>query len=503
VAADPPSPTTAPDVRTSLTWIVPASLAIVLGAVYGATLLPGAGHSGDTAEMQFSGRLLCVTHPTGYPTYLLLSHAFSWLVPFGSLAFRANLLSAVFGVATCLVIYRLLLRLGARRWAAAAAALALGLTPTFWRFSVVAEVYTLHTLFVALVADGFVRWRQSGRRRHLIVACGLYALSFGNHLMMVTLLPAVVFVVVATRWRVLTEWSSVAAVASLIGLGALQYAYPVWRSLDPATPYLSVSVTNLPDLWAYATGAWFRGAMFAFSPGELLGERVPLFARHWIQDCGPMLPFFVLGLAGFRDRIVFAFFALVFLGHLAFALNYDIGDIDAYFIPSVLVTAIVAGLGLEWLLSRAPVLPAALCLVLPVSLCGLHWTRVEEARGADKAEPMRELLDEVRDGAFIVARYNEYLYLLYFALAEGRAGPAVFIGFEIPVEDLTAYVEHDRPVYLRQLRRWVPPGLPVYSMKLSQRPALRAAGLQVRLSGRGMYRIEAPREPPDRAPAEP
>lgn len=481
-----------PPVRRPLRWAVAAALTLVLGAVYGATLLPGAGYSGDTAEMQFSGRFLCVTHPTGYPTYLLLNHAFSFLVPVGSLAFRANLLSAVFAVLTCLVLRRLLLRLGTRETVAAATALAFGVTPTFWRFSLVAEVYTLHALFLALVIEGLVRWRQSGRRRDLIVACGVYAISFGNHLTMVTLLPAVVFLVVATRWRVVVEWRSVAPVGGLILLGALQYAYPVWRSLDPETPYLSANVTSLPDLWAYATGAWFRGAMFAFTAGQLVLERVPLFARHWVEDCGPLLPFFALGLLGFKDRVVAGFIGLAFLGHLAFALNYDIGDIDAYFIPSHLVTALVAGLGLEWLVSRDGMrrVPAVLCLVLPLVLGVVHWTKVKAARGADKADAMRALLDEVGERAFIVARYNEYLYLLYYALAEGRAGPQVFIGYDIPVEDIVAYVEQDRPVYLRQLRTWAPTGLPVYSTKLSQRPAFRAAGLNVRLDRRGAYRIE-------------
>jgi hypothetical protein len=121
----------------------------------------------------------------------------------------------------------------------------------------------------------------------------------------------------------------------------------------------------------------------------------------------------------------------------------------------------------------------------------MHWANVKEARGADKADAMRALLDEVGERAFIVARYNEYMYLLYYTLAEGRAGPKVFVGSDIPVEDIVAYVEDYQPVYLHQLRTWVPPGLPVYSTRLSQRPAFRAAGLKVRLGRWGAYRIEA------------
>lgn len=489
-----PAPTRSPrpPLGSLSRWLAPATLAVVLGGVYGLTLLPGAGYSPDTAEMQFSGRLLCVTHPTGYPAYLLLLHAFSRLVPFGSAALAANLFSALCSVLTCLVVRRLLLRLGARDAVATATAIAFGLTPTFWRLSIVAEVYSLHAFFLALVADGLLRWRQTGQRRALIVASGLYVASFGNHLTTVTLLPAFVFLVAATSWRVLFDRKSVVAIAALIALGILPYAYPLWRSLDPATPYLAVQVTNLSELWRYATGASFRGAMFPFSPAQLVTERLPMFARLWWADCGILLALAAVGIGAFRDRVAGVFLGIVFVGHLVFALNYDIPDIDVYFISAYLVTALVAGVGLERLLSLrlARRVPAAACLAIPLSLGALHWSDVEAARGPDKAVPMRELVESVPKGALIIARYNDYMYLLYFTLAEGLGGPSVFVGSEVTVEAIAAYLDEGQPLYLAPLRKWAPPGLPVYSTRLDLRPGLRAAGLSVQMVRPGVFRID-------------
>lgn len=488
---DPPTPGSTGGTVRRRRWLAPLGMTLLLGAVYGATLLPGVGHLADTAELQFSGALLCVTHPTGYPTYLLLSHAFSTLVPFGSLAFRANLLSAVFSVLAGLGLRRLLLRLGVGEGVAVATALAFGFTPTFWRHSVTAEVYSLHALFLVLVVDGFARWRQTRRRRDLILACAVYAVSFGNHLTVVTLLPALAVFVLATSPRVLLDWRSVLPVGVLVALAALQYLYPVWRSLDPTTPYLAVEVTSPGALWDYATGASFRGAMFAFTPAQLLHERIPFFARLWWEDCGPLLLLAVLGVARFRDRTMALLLGLAFLGNLLFALTYDIGEIHPFFIPNYLVTAVVAGRGLDRVVSRASARRGwlALVFVLPAGLCAFHWARVEEATRPAKAEPMRALIEEVREGALVIARYEEYLQLLYFRLAEGRGGPAVFIGHDVPVEEVAAYVERDRPIYLPQLRRWVPPGLPVYSTKLSLRPRYRAAGLDVEMFREGAFRI--------------
>ena len=472
--------------------LAPAALILVLGGVYWQSLLPGPGHSPDTVEMQFSARLLCVTHPTGYPTYLLLGHAFSRLFPLGTTAYRANLLSALFSVLACLVLRRLLRRLGARELVAWAVAVAFGLTPTFWRFSVVAEVYSLNLLFVALVSDALLKWRRTLQNRDLLVACAFYVASFGHHLTMIMLLPAFALFVFATRWRVLVEWRLVCAVAGLVLLGLVPYVYPVVRSLDPDTPYLAYSVTNLAELWGYATGSGLRGDMFAFTASQLIFERLPMFARLLWHDCAPLVPLAAIGLVTLADRVTAAYLGLAFLGHLVFALGYAINDIDAYFIPIYFAAAVLAGVGLERILSSTAGrrVPAVLCLSLPLALAVYHREEVERLKSPELAVPMRELLEDSRAGALIIARYNDYMQLLYLTLAERLGGPAVFVGCEIEAPDIVAYLRDDRPLYLVPLRKWAPPGLPVYCTRLDLRPKLKAAGLGVKMVRPGVFRIE-------------
>lgn len=475
--------------------VAPFALALVLGGVYVESLLPGPGHSHDTAELQFSVHLLCVTHPTGYPTYLLLGHAFSRLVPVGTPAHRANLLSAVFGVLAALVVRRLLRRLGARELVAWATAVAFGLTPTVWLFSVVAEVYSLNLLFVALVSDALVKWRQTLRDRDFLLACGLYVASFGNHLTMVTMLPAFAFFVLATRWRVLAEWKLVGAVAGLILVGLVPYAYPIVRSLDPATPYLAQPVRNPAELWDYATGAGFQSEMFAYTASQLLFERLPTLTRSIWNDCAPLVPLAVVGLVVLADRVSAFYLVLVVAGHALFALSYAIGDFDNYFIPVYFAIAVLAGVGLERILSsragrRVPVL---LCLLLPLATGLAHRAQVERAKQPGLGEPMRQLLRDSQDGALIVALYNDYVQLLYLKLAEKLGGSRVFVGCDITTAEIVAYLRHDQRIYLPRLRTWVPPGLPVYSTRLGQRPELKAAGLGVQMVRPGVFRID--REP--------
>ena len=375
-----------------------AALVLVLGGVYLWTLLPGPGHTHDTTEAQFTAPLLCVAHSSGSPTYHILGFAFSRLVPFGTPAYRMNLLSAVFGILACLVVWRLLRRLGVREVVAWATAVAFGVTPSFWRFSVVAEVYGLNLLFVALVSDSLVKWRQTLRNRDLLVACAWYVLSFGNHLTMITMLPAFVFFVLATRWRVLRDWKLVVAVAGLILLGLVPYAYPIIRSLDPGTPYLAHSVTNLQQLWVYTTGADFRGDMFAFSSPQQLTARLPTFWPFFWNEVGPFIPLAVLGFVALPDRVTAVYLVLLSLGHLVFALGFDGGEVDNYYIPIYFATAALAGAGLESIFSWRPArrLPAVLCLSFPLALGVYNRAEVERLKGADVAEPMRQLLLGVR-----------------------------------------------------------------------------------------------------------
>jgi|GEM_PF-6241040 len=56
---------------------------------------------------------------------------------------------------------------------------------------------------------------------------------------------------------------------------------------------------------------------------------------------------------------------------------------------------------------------------------------------------MRQLLEASRQGALIVARYNDYVQLLYFTLAEQRGGPRVFVANEVGVADIVSYLHRN------------------------------------------------------------
>src|SRR5918998_1019117 len=119
------------------------AVAIFTGILYLGTLAPtvlpyGTPDTLDSPMLQAEVTVLGVGHPTGYPTYMMLTHLFTYL-PFGDPAYRVNLASTIYGVAAVFLVYLAGLRLGGKLVAAAAGTLAFGLSGTFWSQAVIAE----------------------------------------------------------------------------------------------------------------------------------------------------------------------------------------------------------------------------------------------------------------------------------------------------------------------------------------------------------------------------
>ena len=135
--------------RGAAWWAAGVGLAFFI--LYWRTLAPDlVGH--DAGELQFVPYVFGIPHYTGYPLYLLLGKLWSFL-PLGSVAWRMNLLSAVFGGLAGALAFLCGVELtraesaraGACGWTQVAAglvtALAAGLAPLEWTWSTIAGVH--------------------------------------------------------------------------------------------------------------------------------------------------------------------------------------------------------------------------------------------------------------------------------------------------------------------------------------------------------------------------
>lgn len=328
-------------------------LIIIAALVYISTILPGMGYSGDAAKFQYIGKILGVPHAPGYPLYVLLNRLFVNL-PIKSVAFRANLMSLFFGLLTLVLLYLILIEIKTPFYLAFGTTLTFAFSLTFWTQSLVAEVYTLNSFFLAMIIFLVVKWLNTGNDKFFYNWLFIFGLSLAHHLTIILLVPSFIFLIFYFKPRLFLAWKTwlIGFLSLLVGL--IPYSYLFIRTRWRA-PYVEAPVRNFYDLVKTMTAKRFQSQLFAFNWQELLLDRLPWFgqklAKEWIW---PLLIVCLIGLVYlFRYKRGLALFLLISLCFQSlFILNYDIPDIFVFFIPAFFILAIFLGVGWSWLQMR-------------------------------------------------------------------------------------------------------------------------------------------------------
>ncbi|MCX7841192.1 MAG: DUF2723 domain-containing protein, partial [Anaerolineae bacterium] len=182
--------------------LIPVALAFASFMLYLRTLAPDVVDA-DGGQFQFAAWNFGFVHPTGYPLFLILGGAFQHLVPIGNPAFRLNLFNAVIAALAVTMLYLTVNKLTRARGAAIVAALSFALTRTFWYDASAAEVYALHTFFVALLLYIALRWQDQPSARKFAAFCFVFGLALTHHRAVVLWVPAfLAFAVAGFKFQV-------------------------------------------------------------------------------------------------------------------------------------------------------------------------------------------------------------------------------------------------------------------------------------------------------------
>ncbi len=459
---EPPRPLLA---RTDLLLALAAGL--LAGVVYWRTAAPGV-LAGDSGELQFAAWLAGLSHPTGYPLYLILgwvwSHGLAGL-DLASPARAMTLLSVLFGALTvaltCLLAVAFIRKsrpdkqtVAADRIAALVAALTFAWTPTLWSQAVITEVYTLHAALIAallwlalLWQDGAeVRFLRRNRTSLLLAALALlFGLGMAHHRTTMLLLP-VLLVFLAWQappgyWR----WRQVALLALLALAPLVLYLYVPLRA--PATPYLSITLspgqpTELLDRSFASLFSYLLGQGFA---GEIQGPvqaivAAPGLVQRFATELTPLgLALAVLGvgvLAARRQWPLLWLSGASFILLTGFNLFYTIGDIAVFYIPSYLIACVWIGVAVAWLAGTAgrlagrrwiglgegvAIVAAVLLAALPVYLFVSHAAAQDRSHDNAAADRWHALLaaNPAPDAVLVSNDRDELMPLWYLQQVEG------------------------------------------------------------------------------------
>jgi hypothetical protein len=344
--------------RTDL--FIGLALAVIALLAYLATLTPSLSYqSPDGNELATIPYVLGLAHMPGYPLYTWLGKLFTFL-PFGDIAHRVNLMSAVcaaFGVAgiyliTTMILHPRLDSLSARRTGAAFAALIFAFSPTFWSQALIAEVYTANIAMIVMSLLMLLRWEITRRNRDFFLFALIYGLSLGTHISNLGFAPAIGLFVFLTDRSVLKRPSWWIAAAAGFSIGAAQY---LWLPLRAKSLNDQGLIGNAPltlkGLYDYTLGA-FPQLKFAFEMSELPDRVVVYIYLLWDQFSLIGVLLGIIGLYSLLYRRTRHYYLLMgmYLVHTWFFIQYRAFDLEVFFIPAHFLWAIFIAFGMvEWM----------------------------------------------------------------------------------------------------------------------------------------------------------
>jgi len=414
--------------RVSTADMAAAGAFAVALIVYVRTLLPGVSF-GDWAEAEMIPARLGILHPTGYPLYSLLGTAFS-LIPVGSVAYRANLLSAVAAAGAIAMLVLIAVRLGVRPLIAFAAALALAFTGTIWQEATFSEMNGLHLFIVALLLHRALVWREERRDRDLLLGALLGGLCVSNHGLAITVVPIVVlFVLVDARREIRARPGLLVKAGAALAVGLLPYLYLPLRALaGPAEIY--GPFLTLEGLFAHISGAQFRGDMHFTSMESVQAAwaALPQVSDHVLALSNPVfvvLGFFGIALLVLSDRWFGWLLVLLGVVNVYFYANY-LGDLSHYLLTSWLILGIGLAYAGETLVAMVvqrggPRLSSVVyaILILPVVLLAQNWATHDQSANHDGERFTAEVFAALPQDAVLVTYWDALTPLSYKHCIEG------------------------------------------------------------------------------------
>lgn len=347
--------------------------------VYLKTLAPSVSFI-DSGELAAVCIKLGVAHPTGYPLFTIIGHLFS-LLPFWEEVYRLNFMCAVLSSLALIVFFNLLVFIfrdfnleliqkdkksgtfGAGfsdfiiYLISFAGTLILAFSTTYWNISNSLEVYSLHQLliisiiFVILKAANVMNKKEMRADIYWLFFAFLIGLSFSNHLSTIFMsLGCLYFYFAINRFNEVSfKRLAIMAVPFLIAFSVYIY-FPI-RAENPVISW------GYPANWnnfvRHFTGKQF--SVWMFSSTEVTSKQFSYFVSSYPKEFYYIpLVLAVFGLIKIftQQKKLFYFTFLLFGFNVLYAINYDIHDIDSYFILAYIVSAIWIAFGLLFFIEK-------------------------------------------------------------------------------------------------------------------------------------------------------
>lgn len=383
----------------NLKYILASLASVICFVLYVMTLYPSVGFM-DSGELATAFATLGVPHPTGYPLSLIIGYIFSML-PFGSVIYRLNLMSAVLSAVSVYITFFVSLNLiqltskespsktskkikqkevfrldeNAIMIASFFSALCFGLSRTFWSNAIQVEVYALHSLFISVLVYLMLRIyssRESRPKKLWVVLFIVVGFSFANHMTTIFLLTGLLYLLYVQYKTDTFFTKSILYFVFAVLPGFLLYFVLMYAA--SSQPFMNWSdPSTFSNLIYHIRGSDYSQMMFSGS--NVFSRNLAGFFGGYFNEFSYL--FGALAIAGLIrllkfDKRLFVLFIILILGCLLYSLNYNIRDLQSYFTLIYFLLSLCTGAGLIYLVSFMVknIKPAVAILIIGLISCG-------------------------------------------------------------------------------------------------------------------------------------
>ena len=405
---------------------IPIFIILILGLLYLFTMPRGLTWAFDGAD---GGDLVTavvtggVPHPTGYPTYLLLSKAFFWL-PVGSMATRGNLFSVVCTLLSSVLLFSIIQQSSSKWWTGFLGAVIFGTLPLVWSQGIITEVYALQTLLSLFLIYLVLREKKDP---YIAGLEGLVlGLLLGNHRTAIFLLPLIFLPTnkgECTTGRKITPGclrDYAATIAGLTGgllvylllpLRATQQSPVVWG--DPAT---------WEGFWWLVSGRMYAGRLILQSSGYYISGLMDWsdYILGQLTVAGVLLAVICLVFCRQKSRVqqIMQWITIIYSG---FAVFYWSDDAYVYLMLPLAAASTWAALGLEYITGKiggkvpgARVIPIILAVILISARVAAIYPRMDIHSDTTAEDSARQVLVSALADSILLTTGDEMLFSLWY-----------------------------------------------------------------------------------------
>ncbi len=429
-------------------------LTVIIFIVYMVTLAPSVQQidSGELAAVQCT---LGIAHPTGYPLFTMVGYIFQLIpLPLSSIL-KLNILSAIW---SCVSIYFFLLSMQLvfekiyvnlylrssfkkksrfRKTQSAAvgiidqqhleilavsgSGLILAFSKTFWMQSTGVEVYSLHMAIIS--AAIYLLFRilfktekniAKATENWMIVAMVL-ALGFSNHMTTLLILPAAA-VLFYEKERLNLATLRIFGTSALVFIIILIFFYsylPTRASMSPALNWGDPS--NIENIIRHVSGQQYQVWLFS-SVGVAKENLLKFYEMLQTEFFIPVFLFIAVGLFELllRSRILFFFVIIAFISTVFYSINYDINDIDSYYLLAYYSLAVISFFGIIVvfkflrLLAIPRKITSALIAITILGQGAWHFTKVNQSGQYLFEDYTKTVLSSVEENSIIFSYQWDY-----------------------------------------------------------------------------------------------